>query len=200
MYRKISTDLKTQMNLYDVVEIQLSSEKNCQSTNLDQHFPVSIVHADGTHLEGCGFIDRGSSPSFRFSPQKKGIWHWRVLENDYGINNQEGELIVTSARIGNRFLEHGAIEISKDQRYFTHQDGTPFFWLGESAWCTVQQSDEAGWEIYLSNRSALGFSAVQFNSLLNWEGTIPFQREPFPIVNGKPDLNQYSIDFFQYLD
>ncbi len=29
---------------------------------------------------------------------------------------------------------HGPLKVSDNQRYIVHQDGTPFFWLGDTAW------------------------------------------------------------------
>ena len=30
--------------------------------------------------------------------------------------------------------EHGKLQVSANHRYLQHADGTPFFWLGETAW------------------------------------------------------------------
>ena len=29
--------------------------------------------------------------------------------------------------------EHGKLQVSANQRFLQHEDGTPFFWLGETA-------------------------------------------------------------------
>ena len=63
---------------------------------------------------------------------------------------------------------HGALRISPDGRKFCHADGTPFFWLGDTAWeigTRMEFDDETvhgrGIEWYLDRRAAGGFNVVQ---------------------------------------
>ena len=30
--------------------------------------------------------------------------------------------------------DHGKLQVSENGRYLIHEDGEPFFWLGETAW------------------------------------------------------------------
>lgn len=200
MYRQITTDHTVQLSLHEVIEVRLPETTAPPVSGFDRFFRVNLFHEDGEKLQGCGYIDGQNNPVFRFSPPKKGRWRWHTASNQRSLSSDEGEFIVLPPKVGNRFQVHGPVVISKNHRHFVHQDGTPFFWLGESAWCAVQQSDEIEWKEYLGKRSTQGYTVVQFNTLLNWEGTVPYRREPFPWVGGKPDLNAYDADYFNYLD
>lgn len=57
---------------------------------------------------------------------------------------------------------HGPLQVAADGHFFEHRDGTPFIWLGDTAWRLVDLSD-ADIERYLDDRVARGFNVIQFN-------------------------------------
>jgi len=63
---------------------------------------------------------------------------------------------------------HGALRSSPDGRKFCHADGTPFFWLGDTAWeigTRMEFGEETthgrGIEWYLDRRAEGGFNVIQ---------------------------------------
>ena len=60
----------------------------------------------------------------------------------------------------------GPISVSKDGRHFVDKTGTPFFWLGDTAWPLFAQYSKAEAEAYLANRAAKGFTVIQ--GVLAW--------------------------------
>ncbi len=56
---------------------------------------------------------------------------------------------------------HGPLRVSADGRAFQHADGTPFFWLGDTAWLITQKLNRDEVKIYFENRRAKGFNVVQ---------------------------------------
>jgi hypothetical protein len=55
----------------------------------------------------------------------------------------------------------GPLRVSADGRAFAHADGTPFFWLGDTAWLITQKLNREEVKIYFENRRAKGFNVVQ---------------------------------------
>ncbi len=55
----------------------------------------------------------------------------------------------------------GPLAVSPNGRFLQHQDGTPFFWLGDTAWLLFQRLDRAETERYLEDRRGKGFNVVQ---------------------------------------
>ncbi len=53
------------------------------------------------------------------------------------------------------------IVISANGRFFQLQDGSPFFWLADTAWNLFQRLDREEAERYLENRRAKGFNVIQ---------------------------------------
>ena len=60
----------------------------------------------------------------------------------------------------------GPVKVSPDGRHFVDRSGTPFFWLGDTAWPLFTQYSREQAEAYLSNRAAQGFTVVQ--GVLAW--------------------------------
>jgi len=47
-------------------------------------------------------------------------------------------------------------------RHFIKDDGSPFFWLADTAWNAPLRGDTAAWERYLAAREKQGFTVIQF--------------------------------------
>ncbi len=60
---------------------------------------------------------------------------------------------------------HGRLVVSDNHRYLMHQDGTPFFWLGETAWLMPQRLNRDEVAFYLSRCADEGYNVVQVQVL-----------------------------------
>lgn len=75
----------------------------------------------------------------------------------------------TSDESGNSTSQHpehkGRIVVTDDGRYLMYENGTPFFWLADTAWLLIdrQTVDEA--REYLKARASQGFTVVMFSCL-----------------------------------
>lgn len=57
--------------------------------------------------------------------------------------------------------QHGKLQVSKNGHYIQHSDGTPFLWIGDTAWGMFQQLTREEVDLYLDNRQKLGFNVIQ---------------------------------------
>ena len=62
------------------------------------------------------------------------------------------------------------LSVSENQRYLTHEDGTPFFYLGDTAWELFHRTDRKEADMYLEDRAAKGFTVIQAVALAELEG------------------------------
>src|SRR5260370_41875289 len=69
----------------------------------------------------------------------------------------------------NRFARHGPVRVAAQGHYLQHSDGTPFFYLADTAWNGALLSNEGDWADYLADRAAKGFTAIQFVTM-PWAG------------------------------
>ena len=67
-------------------------------------------------------------------------------------------------------LSHGKLKVSDDSRYLVFEDGTPFFWLGDTAWELFHRTTREEAEFYLKNRAEKGFTVIQAVVLAELDG------------------------------
>ena len=71
-------------------------------------------------------------------------------------------------------FSHGSIEVSGNHRYLQHADGTPFFYLGDTAWELFHRLDREEADVYLADRASKGFTVIQAVALAELDGhTVP---------------------------
>ncbi len=62
------------------------------------------------------------------------------------------------------------LRINSSQRFLEYEDGTPFFWLGDTAWELFHKLTKEDAEIYLKSRAENGFNVVQAVVLSEFKG------------------------------
>ena len=71
--------------------------------------------------------------------------------------------------------ENGKLQVSDNGRYLQHENGTPFFWMGETGWLLPEKLNRDEASYYLSHCREAGFNVVQVQT-----------------VNGVPAINDYG--------
>lgn len=131
----------------------------------DVRLLVHLTAPDGEQRTIDGFWDGDDLWKVRFMPDEAGTWpyHTETEPEIAGLHGQEGRFTAAPAEDeANRFLQHGAVKVSDDSRYLAHADGTPFFWLGDTAWNGALKSTDEAWDTYLADRLDKGFTGIQF--------------------------------------
>lgn len=63
--------------------------------------------------------------------------------------------------------DNGRLVVSEEGRYLKHENGTPFFWLGETAWLLPQRTTRDEVDFYLAQVAQKGYNVVQIQTLNN---------------------------------
>jgi len=87
----------------------------------------------------------------------------------------------------------GPIKISENQRFLAKNDGTPFFWMADTAWELFHRTTREEAELYLTVRANQGFNVIQAVALAeidglndpNSYGELPFQSISPMVMNEK---------------
>ncbi len=106
---------------------------------------------------------------------------------------------------------HGPLKVSANNRYLVHQDGTPFFWLGDTAWELFHRLNRAEVEQYLENRRGKGFTVIQAVALAELDGlNTPNAHGDRPLLNNNPETpdttpgsnpgNGTEYDYWDHVD
>lgn len=73
-----------------------------------------------------------------------------------------------AAETGGRLLP--LLRVSENQRFLVQADGTPFFWLGDTAWELLHRLNREETAFYLQKRAEQGFTVIQAVVLAELDG------------------------------
>ena len=62
---------------------------------------------------------------------------------------------------------NGKLVVSEEGRYLKHENGTPFFWLGETGWLLPERLNRDEAEYYLEQCKHRGYNVIQVQTLNN---------------------------------
>ena len=119
-----------------------------------------------------GFWDGGSTWRVRYSPDASGVWTYATRSepaSDTGLHGKSGTFRVTTPAGRTRFDRHGPVRVSARRTFLEHADGTPFFWLADTAWNGALHSTSQDWQHYIDVRARQRFTAVQWVAS-QWRG------------------------------
>jgi len=96
---------------------------------------------------------------------------------------------------------HGDLRVSEDGRFLVHADGTPFFWLGDTAWELFHRLDREEAERYLENRRARGFTVIQAVCLAELDGlNTPNPYGQRPLIESDPARPDLEGGYWEHVD
>ncbi|HUT20113.1 MAG TPA: DUF5060 domain-containing protein, partial [Anaerolineae bacterium] len=76
----------------------------------------------------------------RYASPKVGLHRYVTICSDQDnadLHGVEGVLQVTACTGGTQLEQHGRLRCAAGRRYLEHEDGTPFFWLGDTWWMAL---------------------------------------------------------------
>ena len=62
---------------------------------------------------------------------------------------------------------NGKLVVSEEGRYLKHENGTPFFWLGETGWLLPERLNRDEAEYYLEQCKRRGYNVIQVQTMNN---------------------------------
>lgn len=146
-------------------EAHLRSPRPFANPSQDATLAATFVAPSGRSTSGSGFWDGDDNWRVRFAPDEEGAWRYQLHLNDNAgaqVTSATGTFTCTPALDETIFDQHGPVRLAEHKRHLEHADGTPFFWLGDTAWNGPLLSTPAEWEQYLDTRVRQRFNAVQW--------------------------------------
>jgi len=160
---------QTEVPKYGVYEIILTTTNTYTNPYTDVSLSATFQGTTKT-ITIEGFWDGGNTWKIRVAPTQVGTWTLAaVISNDLQLNNQqEGTTFTcrlpTSPEISsNELLRHGFIQVNPNfPRSFMYADGTPFFFMGDTAWPRAFLNgnifDTGEFQQMVDGRAAQGFN------------------------------------------
>lgn len=89
--------------------------------------------------------------------------------------------------------------VSPNSRYLVTEDGTPFFWTGDTAWELFHRCSREEADLYLTKRAEQGFNVIQAVILAEIDGlNTPNTYGETPLIGNDP--NQPNEKYFEHVD
>lgn len=96
-------------------------------------------------------------------------------------------------------FSHGNLKVSENKRFLVFEDGTPFFYLGDTAWELFHRLSKEDALSYLENRREKGFTVIQAVILAELDGlNTPNVEGEKPLINNDP--TKISEAYFKHVD
>ena len=94
---------------------------------------------------------------------------------------------------------NGRLKVSDNKRFLVHENGKPFYWLGDTAWELFHRLNREEAEKYLKNRAEKGFTVIQAVALAELQGLKdPNPYWEIPLDNLDPTKPREA--YFQHVD
>ncbi|MBP6820668.1 MAG: glycoside hydrolase family 140 protein [Acidobacteria bacterium] len=97
------------------------------------------------------------------------------------------------------------LKVSDNKRFLVKADGSPFFWLGDTAWELFHRSTREDADRYLKNRAEKGFTVIQVVALAEFDGlSVPNAYGFRPLIDNdpsRPDVKTgQANDYWDHVD
>src|SRR6476469_5319800 len=91
------------------------------------------------------------------------------------------------------------LRVSANKRFLVTADGTPFFWLGDTAWELFHRLTREEADLYLDDRQQKGFTVIQAVVLAEFDGlTAPNAYGDVPLAGNDP--TKLNEGYFRHVD
>ncbi len=162
-----------QLELWRAGILAFETVRDYANPFLDLSVMAEFKGPSGRTIRREAYWDGGRSYKVSFAPTEVGVWNYTLsAPADSGLDGVNGEVeaIPYSGQLD--IYKHGFLKVSNNGRYFTYDDGTPFFWLGDTHWGFIagEKWDESNYEKtdsmfkYMADkRAAQDFTIYQTN-------------------------------------
>ncbi|KRF10005.1 hypothetical protein ASG89_00165 [Paenibacillus sp. Soil766] len=102
-----------------------------------------------------------------------------------------------------KLWDNGRLIVTENGRYLQHANGTPFFWLGDTAWLLLKRTTREQALTYLLDRKIKGYNVIQIMLVHDLNSENAYGRLPFRDLDlDYPDAEQSAAftSYWSYAD
>ena len=125
-------------------ELTFESTKNYADPFNDVDIDL-VLAGNGVKYIVPGFWDGGNTWKIRFVCPSAGEWLYKTVCTDpenAGLNGRTGKVICEEYDGELEIYKHGFVTSSYGEKYLTYDDGTPFFYLGDTHWSLGDETQD----------------------------------------------------------
>lgn len=161
----------------------LTSTRTYDNPDADVTLRVTYTGPGDRTIRAYGFWDGGDAYRIRCAFPVPGTWSWQTEcadASNSGLHQQRGQVEVAGYPGDHPLYQHGFLKVSDNRRHLAFADGTPFLWMGDTAWAAPHRASDNEWEAYLADRRAKHFTVIQVAPAPEWAGATNRQgQRPF---------------------
>ena len=155
-----ASPIKSDVERFGVFETSLRSTGVYENPYMDLRAEAEITRPDGSIWKIPLFWNGENKWKLRVSPDMEGVWLFKVISADRGLNLKSGSFTCVSSSL------KGAIK-SMDgfPFHFQYRNGEKMWFMGETAWALFNDNedeklDRAAFEHFVKTRASQGFNVV----------------------------------------
>jgi hypothetical protein len=179
---------------WEVFELTLSTTNSYGNPYAEVTLTATFTSPTSKTIQMPGFWDGGQTWKVRMAPNEIGTWTYSTASSDGQLNNQSGQFDCIASN------KKGFIKVDPSDPYkFRYDDGTPFFWMGDTSWHLFNNNIvyDGDFKDYIDRRASQHFTNIHAGlycgSVYENEGG-----KPFPGAPG--DMDNLNPDYFRYVD
>ena len=148
--------------VWRTVELTFESETAYADPFNDVTLDLLLLGSDRLYTVP-GFWDGGNTWKIRFVCPTQGVWQFKTVCSDpenVKLHGKTGEVNCTAYSGTLDVYQHGFVTTAAGKKYFTYDDGAPFFYLGDTHWSLGDETPDMVKEI-AEKRAAQGYTVWQ---------------------------------------
>ncbi len=122
-----------------------------------------LLFGNGRLYKIPAFWDGGTTWKIRFVCPSAGDWNFKTVctdESNTSLHGKTGKIICSEYNGNYDIYKHGFVTTNAGGKYFTYDDGTPFFYLGDTHWSLGDETVDMVKTI-CEKRDSQGFTVFQ---------------------------------------
>jgi len=177
---------------YELYEVTLITSNTYSNPYLDVSLSATFIGPTEIIIIN-GFWDGSNIWKIRMAPTEVGTWNYETYSNDSQLNGKTGTFNVTDSG------KKGFVKVSSTYPHsFEYDDGTPFFFLGDTVWMStdpVYVPFNGTYQNWVDTRKNQGFTLLQTNLQLGVGAS-----EGGPAFPNYPNTSVINPGFYKWLD
>ncbi|MGH9628506.1 MAG: DUF4038 domain-containing protein, partial [Bryobacteraceae bacterium] len=173
-----------QVGRYVIFEAVFEASNVPSNPYVDMTAEAVFTRPDGAKWTIPLFWDGGKTWKVRVSPDVTGKWSYEVRADDPGLNTRSGSVECVESKLA------GGLEVMESRSsHFQRQDGSPIWFMGDTAWGYFTDSSENKHhrpqaEQYARTRASQGFNVIH-SMLLSEQGAGNQNGKPFDDIGAQ---------------
>ncbi len=144
------------------VELSFESEKSYADPFADVNLDM-LLYGNGRLYKIPAFWDGGNTWRVRFVCPAAGTWQCKTVcsdESNTALHGKTASVECTAYSGGLDIYRHGFVTTRYGEKYLTYEDGTPFYYLGDTHWQLSQETYEMV-DAICAKRAEQGFTVYE---------------------------------------